>query len=522
MPYLKFINGHSTSLYNAYRYLEGKEGDRVVAFDGVNMCHESIFNSNLLWYQMMDDTRRVANNNRSTTDKRARTYMHFIISPDPKDNISLDEFRRIVTEWVEKFFNGSKLGRYEVAVIYHDDNKERMERGKEGILHAHIIVNNTDLNDGKRIAPKLSRRIINDMYFEINKAALAAGYHGFATNGKSYTQREMVECGLNPSRNRNDARYLDSQIDGHGIPGEEVVLDDIDPEIVSQRTVSSDETRAAQASKASRNKPDFQMVFASGEVYDVYERAPRSHRTMAERRILDREGHTWKDDIRGRVDVALRLAGSTGEFKQILGLLGIDVTYNKRGDIKYCMRGEGNRAKQVLGKTIGARYTSERVNRTIGKHRLERIQRRTSDAPMQREIKPAERDAAIETALEAESGTREGHEHLKRLRAFLNYNDVHNIKSYDDYPDTKEGRVVRAWAEKHHAFEPDRFVPISPDEYAKMSTKDRIEYQAMLRERLGHGGGEYGAREASRPASGRQAGDPGADGPSRGLDIGAR
>lgn len=522
MPYLKFINGHSTSLYNAYRYLEGKEGKRVVAFDGVNMCHESIFDPDLLWYQMMDDTRKMADNNRSTTDKRARTYMHFIISPDPKDNISLDEFRRIVTEWAEKFFNDSKLGSYEVAVVYHDDNKERIEKGGEGILHAHIIVNNTDLNDGKRIAPKLSRRIINDMYFEINKAALAAGYHGFASDGKSYTQREMVERGLNPSRNRNDARYLDSQIDSHDIPEEEVVLEDVDPKIASQRTASPEEMAAAKASNPTRNAPAFQMAFASGEVYDVYERAPRSHRTMPERHVLEREGHTWKDDIRGRVDVALRLAGSTGEFKQILGLLGIDVTYNKRGEIKYCMRSEENRAKQVLGKTIGARYTSERVNRTIGKSRLERIQRKTSDAPMQREITPAERDAIIETALEAEPGTREGHEHLKRLRAFLNYNDAHNIKSYDDYPDTKEGRAVRAWAEKHHAFEPDRFVPISPDEYAKMSTKDRIEYQAMLRERLGHGGGEYGAREASRPASGRQTGDPGADGPSRGLDIGAR
>lgn len=55
-----------------------------------------------------------------------------------------------------------------------------------------------------------------------------------------------------------------------------------------------------------------------------------------------------------------------------------------------------------------------------------------------------------------------------------------------------------------------------------MSTMDRIEYQAMFRERLGHGGGEYGAQEAGRPASGRRAGDPGADGSSRGLDIGAR
>lgn len=177
----------------------------MVAFDGVNMCREPLFDTNLLWYQMMDGMRKVADNNRSTIGKRARTYTHFIISCDPRGNIGLDEFRSIVTAWGEKFFDDSKLGSYDVAIIYLNDNMERRERGEEGILHAHIIVNNTDLKDGKRIAPKLTRRIINDMYFEINKAALAAGYHAFATNGKSYTQREMVELGLNPSRNRNDA-----------------------------------------------------------------------------------------------------------------------------------------------------------------------------------------------------------------------------------------------------------------------------------------------------------------------------
>lgn len=522
MPYLKFINGHSKTLYYAWRYLEGEDGSRMVAFDGINMLHHSLFNENLRWWEIMDDTRKRCDNNRSMNDKKPRTYMHFIISPDPKDNISLDEFRYLVTTWGEKFFNGSKLGSYEVAVVYHDDNKERIEKGGEGILHAHIIVNNTDLNDGKRIAPKLSRRIINDMYFEINKAALAAGYHGFASDGKSYTQREMVERGLNPSRNRNDARYLDSQIDGHDIPDEEVELDDIDPRIASQRIATPEEMAAARAPKRPRDNPDFQMVFATGEIYDVFARNPRTYRPMSERRVIEREGHSWKEDIRGRVDVAVRLAGSTGEFEQILGLLGIDVRYNKRGEIKYCMRGDENRAKQVLGGTLGARYTKERISRSIGLNHRERIQRRTSCAPMRRPISNAERNAVIDTVNEAEMGTREGSEHVNRLKAFIKYNDDHNIKSYEDYPDTKAGRAVRKWAEEHHAFEPDRFVPVTPEQYARMSTEDRIEHQAMLRERLGHGGGEYGAREASRPASGRQTGDPGADGPSRGLDIGAR
>lgn len=516
MPYLKFINGHSKTLYYAWRYLEGEDGSRMVAFDGINMLHHSLFNENLRWWEIMDDTRKRCDNNRSMNDKKPRTYMHFIISPDPRDNISLDEFRYLVTTWGEKFFNGSKLGSYEVSIIYHDDNKERMERGKDGILHAHIIVNNTDLNDGKRIAPKLSRRIINDMYFEINKAALAAGYHGFATNGQSYTQREMVELGLTPSRNRNDARYLDSQVDGHDIPDEEVEVDDIDPKIASQRMATPEEMAAAQVHKRPRGNPEFQMVFSTGEVYDVFARDPRTYLPMSERRVIEREGHSWKEDIRGRVDVVLRLAGSTGEFEQILNLLDIDVTYNKRGEIKYCMRGDENKAKQVLGKTLGARYTKERINRSIGLNYRERVQRKTSDAPMRRQISNAERIAIIETVNEAKMGTREGNEHINRLKAFIKYNDDHNIKSYEDYPNTKEGRAVRAWATSHHALEPDQFVPISLDEYEKMSPEDRIEYQAMLREQLGYGGGAYGEREGSQLGIHRQ--DTSGGAPDSGSD----
>lgn len=522
MPYLKFINGHSTSLFNAYRYLEGKDGNRAVAFDGVNLCHESLFDPNLLWYQSMDAIRKIADNNRSTTDKRARTYMHFIISPDPRDNISLDEFRGIVTAWSERFFDSDKLGSYQVAIIYHNDNKERIEKGGEGILHAHIIVNNTDLNDGKRIAPKLTRRIINDMYFEINKAALAAGYHGFAADGKSYTQREMVELGLSPSRNRNDARRLDDRIDDHHIPDEEVVLDGILPEEGASRVVDPSEIKDDEPPARPRNKPDFQMVFATGEVYDLYERAPRSHRTMPERRVHEREGHSWKEDIRGRVDVAVRLAGGIGEFKQILGLLGVDVRYNKRGEIKYCLRGDENRAKQVLGKTLGARYTKERIYLSIGLNHRERVQRMTSDAPMRRQISKAERTAVVGAMREATMGTREGAGLVRLLKSFLKYNDVHNIRTYDDYPDTRQGRAARRWAEEHRALEPDRFVPIAPEQYAKMSPEDRIEYRAMLRERLGYGGIECGARETGRVDSGRKTDGSGTDGPSRGMDIGAR
>lgn len=87
----------------------------------------------------MDLTRAAYGNDARWRGMRARTYKHYILSPDPKDCVSLDALRRRSIDWAQKHFSA-----YEVAVVYHDDNAGR-------IPHAHIIVNNTDIETGRRL-----------------------------------------------------------------------------------------------------------------------------------------------------------------------------------------------------------------------------------------------------------------------------------------------------------------------------------------------------------------------------------
>lgn len=138
MPMLKTIAGH-TSARGICRYLTKK--NRALASDYINIdvpdpAHpEAAFD----WARVMDSTRRAFGNDLPWRGKRVRTYKHYVVSPDPKDGISLDALRELATAWAREHFS-----EYEVAIVYHDDNEG-------GIPHAHVVVNNTNVETGKRL-----------------------------------------------------------------------------------------------------------------------------------------------------------------------------------------------------------------------------------------------------------------------------------------------------------------------------------------------------------------------------------
>lgn len=132
---LKAISGH-TSTRGIRRYLT-KEG-RALAEDYINL-EPSVPGRPFDWAEAMDRTRRLYGNNSAWRGRRARTYKHYVVSPDPKDRVSLDGLRALATGWARECFPD-----HEVAIVYHDDNAG-------GIPHAHVVVNNTNLETGRRL-----------------------------------------------------------------------------------------------------------------------------------------------------------------------------------------------------------------------------------------------------------------------------------------------------------------------------------------------------------------------------------
>ena len=143
MPYVKPIPGH-TRTGGIMRYLE-KEG-RALAHDFQRMNVPAVGDgpsgpeyASFDWASRMDGTRESFGNDLAWKGKRARTFMHYVLSPSPEDRIDLASLRKLATAWAEENFPD-----HEVAIVYHDDNERR-------IPHAHIVVNNTNLETGRRL-----------------------------------------------------------------------------------------------------------------------------------------------------------------------------------------------------------------------------------------------------------------------------------------------------------------------------------------------------------------------------------
>ncbi|WP_101723654.1 relaxase/mobilization nuclease domain-containing protein [Eggerthella timonensis] len=135
---LKTISGH-TSARGIFRYLTKK--NRALATDLINIDAPGPEQPGrpLDWARAMDSTRRAFGNDLPWRGKRVRTYKHYVVSPDPRDGISLEALRELAAAWASEHFAD-----HEVAVVYHDDNQN-------GIPHAHVVVNNTNLETGRRL-----------------------------------------------------------------------------------------------------------------------------------------------------------------------------------------------------------------------------------------------------------------------------------------------------------------------------------------------------------------------------------
>lgn len=155
MPILKPISGH-TSCQNIQRYLE--KGGRALAHDFFNLSwdereddDDEELKSDVRWADEMDETRRLAGNDMPFGGLQARTYKHFVLSPSPEDDIDLAALRELACAWTLKHF-----GEYQVAIVYHDDNEGR-------IPHAHIVVNNTNLETGRRLQTRFPLELNRDL-----------------------------------------------------------------------------------------------------------------------------------------------------------------------------------------------------------------------------------------------------------------------------------------------------------------------------------------------------------------------
>lgn len=180
-------------------YIEQKTPGRCIARDFLNVrdCAQDA------WAAEFDRTRMIEGNHLPHAGRRAVQYVHIEISPDPRDGAGPDEVLAFAREWAAHWFGSGfeagKLGCFQVAIGIHDDNEG-------GIVHAHVVVNNTDLLTGKRLhagrkEAKGYQNLAQDM-------ARERGWHYFdntpdkrwiaAEKGKPYTDRRAMTPNSTP------------------------------------------------------------------------------------------------------------------------------------------------------------------------------------------------------------------------------------------------------------------------------------------------------------------------------------
>lgn len=507
---MKPLSGHSSTKWIRYYLFKN---DRALDRDFLNLTDRDWKGRD--WAKVMDRTREIFGNDKPVKkDSKVRTYEHIIISLDEKDNgVELDDFRDFVNEWASKWFDsrgpeGEGIGRFEVAIAYHDDNKAREAHGKQGILHAHLVINNTELETKRRISGLLTTKVVQAMGADIQSMSLERGWHAFATDGKSYTKTEMEAKGLQVSRGKRLNRAmqaLDKVLADESKGVEHEDLGEAMMKGMSDRRASPalipetfDPKSDSQAQSSTKHGFTYTIMRTDdGRVMELI--VPRGFGrsdTTAERQFEDREGWSWKNDIRDRVDVAVRISQGPEDFAKRLAELGVTVSYNRDGELVYHHSSDPT-ARKVKDRTLGDEYTSSSIKQAMAEKYGARRQRAQNLPGRERWMKDEERLAAMAIAKNAKPCTREGAELMEKLVDAVN----------DIGPNAIE------LAESLNIN-----VPTPAPRRKPRTTEEVLEAMADYRDEMGYGGNSLGSTVSSSSQPHRQQGsEQGGEARTRGV-----
>lgn len=463
MPYMKIIKGHREAKFLG-KYLT-KNG-RAKAVDCFNLVEKD--SQGHAWWEQMDETRHVFENDIAPKNKQTRTYEHIIISLDEHDQVTLEEFRDYINDFITIWFSEdeSRIGRYEVAAVYHDDNKERTSKGSKGILHAHIVVNNTELNDGSRLSPRMKTELVRQMRKELNERAHRKHWYCFAENDKSMSYDDMVAQGLKPKSKGWGKQSLDSlpdlleaELQSENNNSLKSIEHSLDPKLPCAKPVSKYEEAQMFITLTDRDGAKIQVPIDKKYTRESFE----------ERKAISNKGYSWKGELRDRIYFALQLADTPQQFASILNDFGVTITQAKNGDIMFHHPDGG--AKRCKGATLGKGYTANDLYKEFankGWRRDEYANRYTGYIPIEMRLSIKSRISGYKT------GTREGTEKMAGMKHLIGYVLKNRITNLDDFGQDTLAMAAKAAAQKMNLFE---FNELKHKPVGEMTVRERLAWK---------------------------------------------
>lgn len=404
MPEVKPISGHN-GCRNIQRYVEGKSGERVVAQDFLNIAKEN-GPDKIAWYKQMDETRAIAGNDIPSlyrgVMRRPICYTHYVINPDPRDNVDIETLRDVTMTWVEENFSD-----FEVAVTYHDDSAT-------GTLHAHVVINNTNLETGLRWSTYFKKGDIYRLNNDLQSLALERGLSGFTSDHISMNEREMSAAEKNVSTLGGvTSRWKDHRRDGH------------------------DSSRKAHKTlpRPSSNRR---------------ERRRDNHRDAR----VDRGEWSWVEEVADAVDVARHISRDEREFFMTLESMGIGVSLNSKGT-DWIYSHPSAESRRVSGRRLGSSYTRSTIRMGFALGYVGWVQRMTMPERARRmpNLTKEQTQAVLSSITLVAAGQSLVGVSAKQMAELLDYNEAHGISSLADYGQGPKARAMRRMADKVGLFD---------------------------------------------------------------------
>lgn len=340
MAILKPISGHGNLEANHCRdYMLGigpwedkYHGKRCKRITYINMLSDEVCEKN--WAQRMDEDRIKQGTNIALNDKKVRTYNQYIFSPDPRDNITIDELDSAIKEWAKRIFQN----KFSIVIGYQNDNKNQIQ-------HAHMYVNN--VNWCKTDTKRRIGTYVTPQCWEF--ASQLWQYMCKERGWYSFIEKQENDIAL--QRQINQGKYQDC-IKEKNKKIEQ--LFDIDENYFKKYYYFNhdiDYSRPYKTAILTNKGIPIKPIFATAE---------GRRYTKGALKAKEQGKHLWTDDIRNLIEIAYYQTDNLSDFITTLDRYDISVKLTKDKDFIY-FHPDNPKSMQVTGRKLGNDYTRNRL-----------------------------------------------------------------------------------------------------------------------------------------------------------------
>lgn len=286
------------------------------------------------WDEQMDYDRECYGTNKQIGNKPVRTYNQYIFSPDPQDNITVDDLDKAIKEWAERVFQN----KFSIVIGYQNDNSNRIQ-------HAHMYINNLNWDFDDTAHKRIGSYVTPQCWEFANQLwqymCEERGWHSFIEKQIKDTEFKKY---IDQGKYDFEPKYISEEVEN---------LFKIDKEYFRNHKYFNHDIDYRRPYRKISNikgqyctKPPFSTKF--GKRY-----------TKGAKEAKKQGKHLWTDDLRDLIEISYYQSNNIVEMLTLLSKYDINVEITNDKDFKFT---HPERSTWVAtGKKLGNDYRRDRL-----------------------------------------------------------------------------------------------------------------------------------------------------------------